>query len=212
VALVLTLVVVLGHPVCLALPASHQRDVPDADVRMLIHDLSTARRATAKTRLLEIGVKAAPQLIATLRELTQFAQESLAVTDWAVMEDCVELLGKMKSEEAVPAIIEALEIRMPSGREPKPLAEIRALEEIGPPAVPALVDALTRAPETARKQKSLYYPGERLIQIRMAFALAEIGDPRAIPALEDLIKTQPSFGSGFVADAVAKMRLKKQPQ
>jgi hypothetical protein len=46
----------------------------------------------------------------------------------------------------------------------------------------------------------------------MAFALAEIGDPRAIPALEDLIKTQPSFGSGFVADAVAKMRLKKQPQ
>ena len=174
-------------------------------------------------------MRAAPQLIATLRELTQFSEEPLFVDvakiknfdpyndpevrrrDAATnaMEDCVELLGEMKSEDAVPAIIKVLEITGRSGREPKRLREIRALVQIGPPAVPALTDALARAPETARKQKSPYYPDQRLIQIRMAFALAEIGDPRAIPALEDLIRIEPSYGRGFVADAIAKMRLKQ---
>jgi len=231
-ALAFTLSVPLGHPICLALTASHQVQASDADIKVLVDDLSTARRGTAKARLLKIGLKAAPQLIAGLRDLTEFVEEPLIgdVTrkDWDpqndpavsrhktaqdAMYDCIELLGLMKSEDAVPAIIKALEIRMPSGREPKRgLQEIRALEEIGSPAVPALIDALARAPETAGNQKSIYAPGERLIQIRMALTLADIGDPRAIPALEDLGKTEPAFSRGLWADAIARMRLKQQPQ
>ncbi|HKV41407.1 MAG TPA: hypothetical protein VJX67_19530 [Blastocatellia bacterium] len=226
-----TLAVVLWHPACWALPAGHQGDAQDPDITVLIDELSTAQRETAKARLLEIGVRAAPQLIARLRDLTEFVEQPIIVdparletfdpyTDpdvlrrqkaWDVMEDCVGLLGEMKSEEAVPAIIKSLETRMPSGREPKVVQETVALKEIGPPAVPALIDALARAPETARNRKSNVGPSERIIQARMALALAEIGDPRAIPALEDLIRIEPSFGRGFVADAIAKM-LNQQPQ
>jgi len=232
-AMALTFVVALGHPICLARLASYQREAPDADVRVLIDELATDQRETAKTRLVEIGIRAAPLLIARLRDLTDYVEDprvagdntikgfyaqhdpvlaatvSPSETAWDALEDCVELLGEMKSEEAVPAIIKSLEVRTQSGREPKLVHEIRALKKIGAPAVPALIDALARAPETARKQAP-YGPDERLLQIRMAFALAEIGDPRAIPALEDLIKLEPSFSKGFVAEANAKMRLEQQ--
>ncbi|MGH9822080.1 MAG: HEAT repeat domain-containing protein [Blastocatellia bacterium] len=226
----LTLAVVLGLPLCPAVPVRHRAKASDADVKLLIDQLSTGNRAMAKTRLLEIGAKAAPQLISRLRDLTKFVEEPLVVdaaksktfdhyndpevrrryAAWDTMEDCIELLGDLKSEEAVPSIIKVLEIRMESGREPKLLDEILALKEIGAPAVPALIDALARAPETARKRKLAYYPGEWLIQARMAFALAEIGDPRAIPALDNLIKIEPTFSRGFVADAIAKMEFKQQ--
>jgi len=182
--------------------------------------------------LLEIGIRAAPLLIARLRDLIEYVEgprvagdntvkafysqhdpvlaETVSPSETAgdALADCIELLGLMKSEEAVPAIIKSLEIGTQAGREPKPLHEIVALKTIGAPAVPALIDALGRAPVTARKHP--YRPGERLIQTRMAFALAEIGDPRAIPALEDLIKLDPRFGRGFVAEAIAKMRREQQ--
>jgi HEAT repeat protein len=231
-ALAFAFFVVLGQRICLALPASHQREAPEADVRALIDELSTDRRTTAKARLLEIGSRAAPYLIARLRDLTEIVEESHVTapvegydpesdpayveaarrrqTAWDVIGDCLDLLGWMKSEEAVPAIIKVLEITPLSGREPKRLRPIRALEEIGTPAVPALIEALARAPETARNQKSPYYPGERTLQIRMAFALAQIGDSQAIPALENLIKIEPTFSRGFCADAIAKMRLRQQ--
>jgi HEAT repeat protein len=231
-ALAFAFFVVLGQRICLALPASHQRETPEADVRVLIDELSTDRRTTAKARLLEIGARSAPYLITRLRDLTEFVEEPRFVSDdaikdydpendpevrrrhtaWDVIGDCLDLLGWMKSEEAVPAIIKVLEIIPLAGREPKRLGPIRALEEIGTPAVPALIDALARAPETARNQKSPYYPGERTLQIRMAFALAQIGDPQAIPALENLIKIEPTFSRGFCADAIAKMGLKPQPR
>src|SRR5260370_41276875 len=73
--LAFTLLVLLGQPICLALPASHQVEAPDADVKVLVDDLSTARRGTAKARLLEIGIRASPQLIARLPDLTELEED-----------------------------------------------------------------------------------------------------------------------------------------
>ena len=121
-----------------------------------------------------------------------------------LIDDCVVLLGHMKWSQAAPVIIELLEGEPLRGAEASCRLETAALKEIGSPAVPGLIAALRDADMTAA---GLPFGNVRTVRARLALALIDIGDARAIPALEDLTRPGGEFpGDIFIGKAINKMR------
>jgi HEAT repeat protein len=116
--------------------------------------------------------------------------------------DIYEILGRLRAAEAVPilvAIMEEEEIdNMIQGMSPV----MRALAEIGSAAVPELIRSINEAKVTASdfpeprgsdisEEARQWYLGiiQGRIELRATLVLGEIGDRRAIPALERLQST-----------------------
>ena len=123
-------------------------------------------------------------------ETEEFANERLCL-------DVIDLLTQLRSEEAVKPFIDYLYVYpcgagMGSYGEPV-CGEMRALIEMGSLAVPEIIEVLstardqaakTRLSGTAEHYKSIGFQG-RLIRV-----LGRIGDPKALPLLEELASDQ----------------------
>jgi hypothetical protein len=197
-------------------------DAKDADVRVLMDDLWTERRAAAKEGLRRIGPRAAPCLILLIDDLVEWhetahfvmgrnGEDPVLITSrhryeatWGVIRDCVELLRPMRLPEAAPALVRVLETRSPRSWEPKPGPEMMALVEIGPAAMPPLVGALEHLSEVGKPRGSV---GPLVIRLRSEYVLAQLVDKTTLPELEGLIGRGVIWKDGRVANAVAKARL-----
>jgi HEAT repeat protein len=160
-------------------------------------------RRTAASALGEIGSEqAVPALVEALHDrsflvgtFAKFALERIgserailslvkAMQDW---KDPWASLGRITSEDAVPALVDALRNGPPSDR---PLAA-KALRAIGSArAVPALLEALGDRDEEVCREA--------------AHALGKIGSPRAVPALIELLQSK---SSGRRSSAVSALGL-----
>ncbi|HYL98067.1 MAG TPA: hypothetical protein VEZ90_03860 [Blastocatellia bacterium] len=148
-----------------------------------------------------------------------------------LMGDAVELLGDLKSEQAVPILLEILN-RSYRGR---PAPEIPALRKIGSPAVPKLISDLDEShiraiglrfvrygwsadertsnnASTAPSQNQVFEPppdspglSEQAwiseIRYDVALILGLIGDQAALPALRNLLASATAAGDELVEDS-----------
>jgi HEAT repeat protein len=161
-------------------------DEPQA-VEKLIEGLNSEdrdKRIAAATRLAEIGDKAAiPGLLRCLRD-----------EDWRLREEAARALGKMKAAAAVVGLLECIRVGRPGpfggGNGSSIFTE--AIKEIGPLAVPVLVDALSDED-----------PRMRLIIIDL---LGDTSEPDAVPALAGALRDPEWRVRWQAADALGKMR------
>jgi HEAT repeat protein len=207
--------------------------VKDADLSVLLEELYATDDIPARTAILRAGPVAAPGLLALLQDLADHKDEphfvkgreqelrqylgdpagnSKLAAEYDItgrlIDDCIVLLGHLRSGRAAPVILKLLEAEPVGTGEPKCLLETRALEEIGEPAVLPLIDALRNAGKIAA---SIPHGNVRAIRARISLALMDIADPRAIPALEDLIKRGGEFkGDRSIKSAIDEMRLKQK--
>jgi HEAT repeat protein len=138
---------------------------------------------------------------------------------WRLIFDCMGVLAELKCGEAAPIIVEIMEERDHFDLAETMGPEHYALVKIGAPAVPTLIQAIENAEADAI---AIYndpkgWPGVGLapdlavrIRIRAVNVLGEIGDKRALPVLEDLVKPGGSLEHypGYVQPAINKIRSK----
>lgn len=114
--------------------------------------------------------------------------------------DLIELLGDLQGEEAIPYLIIDMQ-RQPIVSKVRWCASMEALVKIGSPAVLNLLELfsfwINREPE-ARDSFTLR---------RIAMILAEIGDPRALPVLENVKPDDPIL---YIDPEIKKLRIKLQ--
>jgi HEAT repeat protein len=197
----------------------------DPDVKRLVDQLWSAAddvRTKAKAALATAGRRAAPQLISLLGDLADHyyephfakgtsADEGVDITK-RLIRDCFELLGDMRSAEAVPAMVRIME-QPPVMLLGKGIFawQTQALAKIGKPAIAPLLEAMRDAALIAasiardpKRGESLYGGPDSvadLIQARAATILGEIGDPVALPALRRVRNGgELSEGAGFAID------------
>jgi hypothetical protein len=141
--------------------------------------------------------------------------------------DIITLLGELKSEEALPILLRLmwrdLEVEMISKR-PRWNNAMKALVNMGGIAVPTLIETLERAESLAN---SIEYndvqfsdgtgltiqdqveKNKRRIQTRAILVLGEIGDERALTALERMLQGDGDLLENqrvYVREAIEKLR------
>jgi HEAT repeat protein len=151
-------------------------------------------------------------------------------------EDIIYLLGELKSEEALPVLIDWMwhapyEVTVFSGSgKPRWNDAMKALVRMGGVAVPSLIETLERAESIANSVEYNNVPlpdgavrtiqdqaeeNKRRIQTRAVLVLGEIGDERALPALERMLEKgsdRLEIREDYVRDAIEKIRGKaKEP-
>ncbi len=165
--------------------SSIKSDEPDA-VQKLVEALDgddRDKRAAAASRLAEIEDKTAiPALLRRLRD-----------DDWRVREEAARALGKMKAAAAVVGLLECIRVGRPGpfggGNGSSVFSD--AIKEIGPLAVPVLIDALSDED-----------PRMRLAIIDL---LGDMAEPEAVPALAGALRDPEWRVRWQAADALGKM-------
>lgn len=127
-------------------------------------------------------------------------QLAALVINQRLREDTCELLGRLHAVEAVPVLIQAMEYEPSDSSWETMNAAMRALIEIGSPAVPEIIEAIETA--RSRAESTPYadgHPSEFFVktesaknQARATMVLGEIKDLRALPVLEWLRNTSDS--------------------
>lgn len=139
---------------------------------------------------------------------------------WRLIYDCVDLLGDMKCAEAVPLIVQVMVEHPTMSMFESFKPDMKALVKIGEPAIEPLLDAIKNAaaiaeaveadPARAPVADATGPPAALAVRIRVRAAkvMGEIGDPRALPILEDLLKPGAPFEHGDVSvqSAIEKIR------
>jgi HEAT repeat protein len=120
--------------------------------------------------------------------------------------DAIELLGKLKAQEAIPILIAMLRERIYISPKDIVYPESKALIEIGAISVPELVDAMERAEKKAGDRQ------ESIMCSRIAFVLGEIGDARGLPILEEIQKGSKVMFLDYIEDAIEKLKEKSKAQ
>lgn len=138
--------------------------------------------------------------------------------------DVYELLGRLHAVQAVPLLVEIVEKQEIDSLIPGMTPAMRALAEIGPVAVPRLIESIENAASTAAfspyvtapdlseeaKQRNLEWQRIR-IQVNAVLVLENIGDARALPVFEKLLNTtRNEFLARMVGDAITALKQKKQ--
>jgi hypothetical protein len=107
--------------------------------------------------------------------------------------DVCELLGQLRAEQAVKVLIEAMETWPGGDSWENPNAAMDALQKIGSPAVPEIVEAVESAKPRAATPRGEGHPSEFFVtteavknQARASIVLGAIRDARALPVLERL--------------------------
>jgi hypothetical protein len=185
-----------------------QQSKPDGATGSLIARLWSAdpgEARAAKDRIVEIGPTASPGLMSVLDQITRAPEaphypftaspDPSGITDRVTYDIC-ELLGDFRAVEAIPLLIRVMERKRMYGLFEHITVEIFALAKIGPPAVPALIHEIRDIRFKLTLQYALGGKGRIAIESRMsriqenaAIALEQIGDPAALPALEELLYT-----------------------
>jgi HEAT repeat protein len=167
-------------------------DLPDLDDKQH-HDLDKLieildgedrdARITAIRRLSEMGDKAAiPALIRVLRD-----------EDWRLRDAAAQALGKLKAAAAVVGLLETLRMTRPGpfGGGPNNTIITNAIREIGPLAIPVLIDALED--EDFR------------IRLYATEILGQIGGAEGVTALTDALRDPEWRVRWRAADALGKL-------
>ena len=142
--------------------------------------------------------------------------------NWRLKSDVCELLGRIRAEEAIPALIDAM-ISVESFNAWETMSpQMQALIAIGAPGVPKLIDAI----ETAGLRAGAINFGDDPIfteearrrlariqifrtQARSCMVLGEIGDATALPVLEKLLaETDDQILSRYIKDAIVRVRVR----
>lgn len=136
--------------------------------------------------------------------------------------DVCELLGHLRAKEAVPILIRDLESQEISDMIPGMTPVMHALADIGPEAVPQLIESLERAEATAAsspaalstesdteaKARILKMEATR-IQVNIVLILEKMGDKRALPSLENLLnKSQNEFLTKLINKTITEIKAK----
>jgi HEAT repeat protein len=140
--------------------------------------------------------------------------------NFRLKEDICEILGSTKSESAIPTLIEMMwkEDRESAWESFNPAME--ALAKIGIPSVPELINAI-EAPEaivnrkfgddpifTPEVKKRIIKEDTDELRVRSAMVLGEIGDERALPVLETLLKaTSEEYLAVHIRKAIEKLKI-----
>lgn len=164
-----------------AQPAAQPATVADARIAKLIaglDDESMPAREKARGELVKIGKPAVPDLLIALEDAETRGRVGAAMA-----------LGAIKDPRAAEPLVGLLYASSSDLRG----AVYQAIPALGPPAVPALLDALDKPGNT-----------ERTVIVRM---LAEIGDHGATEALVALLRRDPSTGFRMeVASALGRIK------
>jgi HEAT repeat protein len=214
-------------------PVGKEPHPEEADIRSAVARLWDPDGIPAQTEILRLGSSAGPCVLSLLEDLLSHPSEphfirgrELEAEEYRrdaesnaslaekyditrrLIYDCVFLLGQMRYSKAVPAILRLMEEDPLVTGEPKARPYIVALEEIGESAVVPLIEVLQHADEIAAR----FPMGDgRLLRVRASLALMDIGDPRAIPELEDLVKPGGAFeGDARICESIESMRKTKQ--
>lgn len=209
-------------------------------------------RETAKETLLKQGPEAVRALIAALEELffdpkphfdlgneAEGAEalrrhDNLPVKEWnpserlsiditwRLKQDMIELLGRLRDQAAVPLLIELTRREMHTSQNEYLHPPMKALVEIGEPAVPKIVEALesvrsteaatlsTCCPNLTDAERRAIIESEQQVMIaRLAIVLGEIRDERALPVLEKLIappRGRNSYAFYYLKTAIEKIK------
>ena len=108
--------------------------------------------------------------------------------------DVYELLGRLGAKDAVPLLVQIMEDQEIYDMIPGMTPVMRAIAEIGPAAVPRLIESIAKVEVTAaslhsgESAESRHWSYIRK-QENAVLVLKAIGDPSALPALERLITT-----------------------
>ncbi|GEM_PF-331069 len=127
-----------------------------------------------------LGWLSDPRAIPLLRRALEEEDRDLVVA-------AAEALGALGAVEAVPDLVRAM-IAVPA-----PWLQDRicqALRDLGPPAVPAILEALPGT-ETALEQAEGERRRRRSVRRCLIRSLGAIGDPRAVPALAGILTEDP---------------------
>jgi len=184
-----------------------------SDLQSLLKDLASGdepRAEKAVPALIELGEDAIPALLDLTRStdedarwwaLRTLAQSPLARTEWLLpflndptpeMRQCAVLglahLGK-PDESATPQLVQALsdEDALVGN------LAVKALINIGKPAVPSLIEKVKSAPQSAR-----------ILALR---ALVEIRDPRAIPVMMQVMEEDSALLQHWAKEGLEKLGL-----
>jgi len=193
----------------------------------------------AKLEILRIGRPSIAPLIDTLRETLDVRLETAqraaqsyecCKSEWALIDDCSELLGKLRAEAAVPVLIRLMEQEWTPSLIPQgnlhellsPAAE--ALILIGLPSVPALinkindlVDSPLRAAGINRSARefsggrSSPGPDPDDVLFTATSALGRIGNQGAADRLEEILESHPNIDGKARAnlqEAITKIRMR----
>src|SRR5262249_4403469 len=133
-------------------------------------------------------------------QMSDEAMKNLLVLeiDSRLKNDVYELLGNLHAEEAVPILVEIMEHQEIYDLIPGMSPAMRAIAEIGPGAIPRLIESLENAQMTAasiwtspdlseEENRGIISCYSTRIQENVILVLEKIGDERALPALEKLL-------------------------
>jgi HEAT repeat protein len=109
----------------------------------------------------------------------------------------IDVLGNMKAKEAVPSLVQQLFMR--DTDKPTKQHVLVTLGKIGDPkATRAILDYVAR-------------PGDEGMDANAIYALGDIGDKRAIPALQEIAQTGDPKLRPLATDAIQRIREKPEP-
>lgn len=132
-------------------------------------------------------------------------------------DDIISVIGDLRMTEAIPLLIEIMLDEQSLGATEQMNGAMIALKQIGEPAVPALIATLESVDKSPSAEMSPHYNIEAaetasarisIFRSRAAMVLGEIGDIRALPALESLQITADRFLHPYVDDALRAIRKK----
>ena len=191
----------------------------------------------AKAQILSYGSTAIPPLLSTLRGMldqdsayfrqwremldrgpAQFKHwlerqsEADRESRWVLIQDCLELLGKLKSTAAVSLIARAIEQERDDSWvvldsfHGTPSPPVQALIRIGQPAIPLIIEQLGNVyhnvnEEYGRPEREEAHAAvestTKLAETELCSALIKLGDESTAASLEALLETKNYMGQSF---------------
>lgn len=151
--------------------------------------------AEAKAKLMQMGRAAAPALLKAMRTWNDTRNEPASIEEAEALDrlqnSIYELVGKLRLEEAIPLLINDMELRSRDNAEERCRPDIKALVAIGPAAVAPLISSLQNAGATSERNRKTYFFSSVTsgsIQLRAAGALGDLGDISALPVMESRLR------------------------
>lgn len=167
-------------------------------------------------------LKKLPSEKMTAEKVNRLVDQMMKVSIGARLQnDVCELLGKIRSAEAVPTLMTLMLQQEPGSLFIKFTQAMGALADIGTPAVPALIQSIVDGEKNiaaAKVKTSPLSAEEKLIreakiylnrynQMRAAVILEDIGDARALPVLENLLtKDKDEYFQRIIKEAIEKLK------
>lgn len=229
----------LAASLCICAPRDQTSDDGDQMVGVLARLASKREgsRRAAIAKIVNLGSAAIPSLMNRLREL-ETLETDIPCTDEVgkgdsrseqgipimpckeldrrlnllsrLRSDLIVLLGRLHAFEAVPLLIELTALQESEGIRRYSGPELGALIEMGPPAVPKLIDAINEIEEDRSAPVRRFSATTTFrIESRVAVVLGEIRDVSALPVLRELQRRNADeYLTPYLDEAIKKLTSK----